>query len=57
MSKYAKTKDVKITLPLALYDEILQTMREENLWGYPQAFIIDAIREKLERTAIEKRKR
>ena len=50
MSKYAETKDVKITLPLALYDEILDVIKEQKMWAYPQAFIIEAIKEKLERT-------
>ena len=49
MSKYAKTKDVKITMPLALYEEILEVLKEENMWSYPQSYIIEAVREKIER--------
>jgi hypothetical protein len=49
MSRYAKTKDVKITIPLALYDELLLVMQKENIWAYPQVFILEAIREKIER--------
>jgi hypothetical protein len=49
MSKYAKTKDVKITMPLALYEEILEVLKEENMWSYPQSYIIEAVKEKIER--------
>ena len=49
MSKYAKTKDVKITMPLALYEEILEVLKEENMWSYPQSYIIEAVKEKVEK--------
>ena len=49
MSKYAKTKDVKITMPSALYEEILEVLKEENMWSYPQSYIIEAVKEKIEK--------
>ena len=49
MSKYAKTKDVKVTLPAGYYEEILSILSRANKWAYPQNFIIDAVKEKIER--------
>ena len=49
MSKYAKTKDVKVTMPLALYEEVLEVLRKESMWSYPQSFIIEAVKEKIEK--------
>ncbi|MEM0135927.1 MAG: hypothetical protein QXU18_12015 [Thermoplasmatales archaeon] len=47
MSKYARTKDVKITMPLGLYDEMVKIIASSDKWVYPQNFIISAIEEKI----------
>lgn len=49
MSKYAKTRDVKIAVPLAVYNEMVHLISMEDRWAYPQNFIIDAINEKIDR--------
>lgn len=48
MGPYSKTKDIKLTLPDGIYQEILYMMDKEQKWAYPQHFIIEAINEKLE---------
>ncbi len=50
MSKYAETKDVKVTIPIGLYNEMIAIVKSPNTrWNYPQNFIISAIEEKIER--------
>jgi hypothetical protein len=49
MSKYAKTKDVKIAVPMAIYNEMIRLISTEDKWAYPQNFVIDAINEKIEK--------
>ena len=49
MSQYAKTKDVKITMPQGIYNEMVDILEKEEKWMYPQNFIIEAINEKIEK--------
>ena len=49
MSGYAKTKDVKITMPMGIYDEMIEILKAEEKWAYPQNFILEAVTEKIER--------
>ena len=53
MTKYTKSRDIKLTTPIGLYNEILAVMKEGDRWLTPQQFVMEAVREKIERWRTE----
>lgn len=49
MTKYAQTIDVKLTLPLDIYNDVIEILKTNPRWSYPQNFIIEAVDEKIEK--------
>lgn len=48
MTKYSRTHNVNLTVPSAVYDEILRVLAAEQRWLSPQQFILEATNDKLQ---------
>lgn len=48
MTKYSKTHNVNLTVPSAIYEDILVVLGAEQRWLSPQQFILEAANEKLQ---------
>ena len=49
MVKYTDSHLVGIKVPIGVYEDILKIMKENNAWLSPQGFILEAVREKIEK--------
>lgn len=49
MTKYSKTHNVNLTVPNAIYEDILVVIGAEQRWLSPQQFILEALNEKIEK--------